>query len=200
MKWLGLTGGIASGKSTVSRFLQDHGIPVIDADEIARQVVQTGTPGLRSIVEEFGHQVLLPDGTLDRRKLGQVVFGRPDLLSRLEAILHPLIRAETLRQRKELERRGVLLAVYDMPLLFETKAEEQFDSIVVVSCTQEQQRERLRRRNSLSESEIEERLASQLSLSRKEKGADFVVHNDGDEKQLAGELERLLGWLELLKN
>lgn len=196
MKWIGLTGGIASGKSTVSRFLLERSIPVIDADEIAREVVRPGSPGLTSVVEAFGEKILLPDGSLDRRKLGQVVFGHPELLHRLESVLHPLIREETRRRRRLLEAQGESLAVYDIPLLFETKAQDQFDSIVVVSCTKEQQRERLRRRGNLSESEIEERIASQIPLQFKEKEADFVLQNNRDEQHLKKETDRLLKWLE----
>lgn len=199
MKWIGLTGGIACGKSTVSRALQQSGIPVIDADEIAKEVVQVGSPGLRSVVTSFGQQVLGPDGSLDRRVLGKIVFGHPDLLNKLEGILHPLIRLETERRREELEKRGERLAVYDIPLLFETKAQDQFDYIIVVSCTKEQQKERLRRRNNLSETEIEERIGSQLSLSSKEKEADYVLFNNRDEQHLIKEIERLKEWLESLK-
>lgn len=199
MKWLGLTGGIGCGKSTVSRSLQAHGIPVIDADDIAKKVVETGSAGLRSIVTAFGPQVLQADGSLDRRKLGQIVFGHPQRLKQLESLLHPLIQAETLRQRQKLEQQGESIAVYDVPLLFETKAQDQFDYIVVVSCTPEQQKERLRRRNAYSEKEIEERVSAQLPLSRKEEDADFVLHNDQDEQHLIRETDRLMKWIQELK-
>lgn len=200
MKWIALTGGIACGKSTVSQMLRDKSIPVIDADEIAREVVQKDSPGLKLVVESFGEDLLLEDGSLDRRKLGQKVFGHPEMLRKLETITHPLIRAETARRREALEKKGERLAIYDIPLLFETKAQSQFDAIIVVTCTKIQQKERLQRRTQWSESEIEMRLASQLPLSLKEQEAQFVLHNDRDEKHLLQEVSRLLKWLENLKN
>ncbi|WP_374075050.1 dephospho-CoA kinase [Bdellovibrio bacteriovorus] len=199
MKWIGLTGGIASGKSTVSRMLREHSIPVIDADEIAKEVVKAGSPGLKSVINAFGSEFLLADGSLDRRKLGQHVFGHPELLHRLEAILHPLVREETRRRRRVLEGMNETLAIYDVPLLFETKAQDQFDGIVVVSATKEQQKERLRRRNKWTEDEIDMRIASQIPIQFKEQEADFVLHNNRDEQHLLKEVDRLLAWLETLK-
>lgn len=198
MKWIGLTGGIASGKSTVSRLLRTRGFSVIDADEIARDVVCLGSPGLRSVAQEFGDKILNQDGTLNRSKLGSLVFGHPEKLNQLEGILHPLIRAETQKRRRELEANGETLVIYDIPLLFETNSKDQFDLIIVVSCTKEQQRERLRRRNNLSENEVEERLAAQLSLQEKEKYADFIVNNNRDEQHLLREIDRLAEWLKNL--
>lgn len=198
MKWVGLTGGIASGKSTVSRHLVERSIPVIDADEIAREVVKSGSKGLKQIVAEFGEDILQLDGSLDRRRLGQAVFGHPDLLHKLESITHPLIREETRRRRHVLEEMQEPLAIYDIPLLFETKAEGQFDAIIVVSSTLEQQRERLRRRNQLTDSEIEMRIASQIPLKFKEDKADFVLQNNKDEQHLLKEIDRLMRWLDQL--
>ncbi len=199
MKWVGLTGGIACGKSTVSRKLVERAIPVIDADEIAKEVVKSGSPGLRSIIREFGENILLEDGNLDRRKLGQLVFGNPDLLHKLESITHPLIREETRRLRRNYENLGEPLVIYDIPLLFETKAKDQFDKIIVISCTREQQRERLRRRNHLSEEENEMRIASQIPIKFKEEKADFVLYNNKDEQHLLKEVDRLIAWLDELK-
>lgn len=200
MKWIGLTGGIASGKSTVSRLLKEASIPVIDADQVAHDVVRPGSHGLKAVIAEFGEDLLLADGSLDRRKLGQRVFGHPDKLRRLEEILHPLIRRETQRQRQNLEESGTTLAVYDIPLLFETKAEGNFDGIVVVSSTKEQQRDRLRRRSGLDENEIEMRIASQIPLQYKEEQADFIVHNNRDEQHLLKEVKKLIEWLETVKS
>lgn len=200
MKWIGLTGGIASGKSTVSRLLKEASIPVIDADQVAHDVVRPGSHGLKAVIAEFGEDLLLADGSLDRRKLGQRVFGHPDKLRRLEEILHPLIRRETQRQRQNLEESGTALAVYDIPLLFETKAEGNFDGIVVVSSTKEQQRDRLRRRSGLDENEIEMRIASQIPLQYKEEQADFIVHNNRDEQHLLKEVKKLIEWLETVKS
>lgn len=200
MKWIGLTGGIACGKSTISRMLMEHSIPVIDADSIARDIVKSGSSGLKSILREFGEDLLLEDGSLDRRRLGQKVFGNPDLLRKLEEITHPLIREETRRRRRMLEDMNTPLAVYDVPLLYETKAEDQFDGIIVVTCTKEQQKERLRRRNQWDDSEIEMRIASQIPIQFKEDQADFVLFNNKDEQHLLREFDRLLLWLEEIKN
>lgn len=199
MKWLGLTGGIACGKSTVSRMLMERNVPVIDADLIAKEIVLPGSPGLKSIEREFGSDIILQDGNLDRRKLGQKVFGNPDQLHKLEEITHPLIRAEVRRRRRSLEDMNEPLAIYDIPLLFETKAEDQFDGIIVISCTREQQRERLRRRNQWTEEEIEMRIASQIPIQFKEEKADFVLYNNKDEQHLLKEVQRLMQWLETLK-
>ncbi len=199
MKWIGLTGGIACGKSTISRMLKDQGIPLVDADEIAREVVKAGSPGLRSVEQVFGSQFISEDGNLDRRKLGQHVFGHPELLQKLEGILHPLIREETRRRRMH-EDLGAPLAIYDIPLLFETKAQDQFDQIIVVSCTKEQQKERLRRKTDWSEDEIEMRIASQIPIQFKEQEADFTVFNNRDEQHLLKEFNRLMEWLQTLKS
>ncbi|WP_347359642.1 dephospho-CoA kinase [Bdellovibrio sp.] len=199
MKWIGLTGGIACGKSTVSRMLRSRDIPVVDADEIAKEVVKPGSSGLKSVLQEFGMEFQTAEGTLDRRKLGQRVFGNPELLHKLEAILHPLIREETRRRRRLHEDMGAPLAIYDIPLLFETKAKDQFDAVIVVSCTKEQQKERLRRQG-WSEDEIDMRIASQISLQSKEQEADFVLLNNRDEQHLIREVERLFKWLDGFKN
>ncbi|WP_413577266.1 dephospho-CoA kinase [Bdellovibrio sp. HCB290] len=197
MKWIGLTGGIACGKSTVSRMLRDRGYNVLDADEVAREVVRPGTPGLKAVVQEFG-DVLLPDGSLDRRKLGQIVFGNPDKLHVLESITHPLIRKEIARRRQVYEDMKLPLVIYDIPLLFETRARDQFDQIVVVTSTKNQQKERLLRRNQLTESEIDMRIASQIPVSSKEAEADFVLQNNRDEQHLLKEVDRLDSWLKSL--
>lgn len=196
MKWIGLTGSIGCGKTTVSQCLKERSIPVVDADEIAKKIVDIGSYGLKSILKDFGSDFLLGDGSLDRRRLGQYVFGDNEKRKRLESILHPLIREETLRQRKLLEDRHEPIAIYDIPLLFETNAQDQFDAIVVVSCTEQQQKERLQLRNpDWAADEIEKRIASQIPIHVKEKAADFVVHNDGDRNHLEKEMNRLINWL-----
>ncbi len=195
MKWIGLTGGIACGKSTIAQLLRDHSFSVIDADEIAKSVVEPGTPGLKAVLTEFGEDLISEDGLLDRRKLGQKVFGHPERLKKLETLLHPLIRQEVQRQRETLIKQNVKLAIYDIPLLFETKVQDQFDAVIVVSCTLEQQKERLRLRNQWSEEEISERLGAQLPISIKEEEAQFVVRNNRDLSFLKGEFERLMTWL-----
>jgi dephospho-CoA kinase len=198
MKWIGLTGGIASGKSTVSTALKARGFAVLDADEIARQVVIKDSPGLKSVTQAFGPDILTADAELDRKKLGEKVFGNPALKQKLEEILHPLIRAEVGRLKQELENKGLPVAIYDIPLLFETKAQGQFDAIVVVTSTEQQQRERLHARNKLSDAEIDQRLKAQIPLFIKIQEADFVLHNDRDQVFLQKEIDRLIAWLQTL--
>lgn len=195
MRWLGLTGGIASGKSTVSSLLREAGIPVLDADQLAHQVVAKGTPGLKSVVEAFGEGILLEDQSLDRRKLGQLVFSHPERLRKLEEITHPLIQQETQLWRQNLEQQNVELAIYDIPLLFETKSQDNFDAIIVVTCTLAQQKERLLARNQLTPAEIEARLSVQIPLPYKEEQADFVLRNNGEKASLLVEFQRLMLWL-----
>lgn len=198
MKWIGLTGGIASGKSTVSQRLRELDFQLVDADEIARIVVQKDSPGLKSVIEKFGHDLLDPEGHLNRRKLAQYVFADPFKKLELEAILHPLIRAEVKKQREALASAGHGLAIYDMPLLVESQAQDQFDQVLVVTCTPEQQKDRLRSRNQWTDEEIERRLRAQVPLKEKEKYADFIVHNDKDRAHLETEISRLVTWLKAL--
>lgn len=192
MKWIGLTGGIATGKSTVASLLRSMNYPVVDADELARQVVIPGSSGLKSVVDQFGAEVLQPDGTLDRKKLGDKVFGNKNLILKLEGILHPLIRDLAAKRKNELETGGHHLAFYDVPLLFEKKMQSLFDKTVVVACSPEIQESRLRARNNLSDKEINARLSSQLSIDEKVKGADFVIWNNGSVADLELEVDRVL--------
>lgn len=179
MKWIGLTGGLASGKSTVARLLRTKGYPVIDADELAKSAVAPGSPGLQSVLREFGSDLLRPDGSLDRRELGRRVFGKPDQLAKLEALIHPAVQAETAARRKAFASQGFRLAFYDVPLLYE-KNLTGFDAVVVVTAPLDVQKARLRARDGLADEEIVKRLASQLSMAEKEARADHVLRNDGD--------------------
>jgi dephospho-CoA kinase len=199
MKWIGLTGGIASGKSTVSKMLRELSYDVVDADQIARDVVEQGGAGLRSVVSEFGKDILAPDGSLDRRKMGQKVFGDPVQLQKLEAILHPLVRARLQELKSELIRRQVPVAFYDVPLLYEKNMHSDFNAVVLVYATPEQQMERLRARTSLSETEIRMRIASQIPLANKIKGAHFVIHNDDGPPKLVSEVMKMLDFVQNLK-
>ena len=198
MIWIGLTGGIACGKSTVAQALVQHSYPLVDADELARVVVEPGSPGLEAVSQAFGPDILNSDGSLDRRKLGQKIFAQTELRKKLEAILHPLIRTEVQARRSQLEQQGHAVAFYDIPLLFETKAQGQFDKIVVVTCSPEEQRKRLHVRDGLSDDEITKRLAAQMPLVIKEEQADFVFHNDPPQAHFVKEFQRLHEWLKTL--
>lgn len=192
MKWIGLTGGIASGKSTVSRILQNSGYPVIDADQVAKSIVEPGTAGLRQVVLHFGPEVLKLDGSLDRQKIGSLVFKNSSELRKLESILHPLIQKETARRKGELEARGERIAFYDVPLLFEKNLESQFDAIVLVSTSLELQKRRMKERDQLSDEEISHRLGAQIPLAEKIGKATWVLHNQGTLHELETATLKLL--------
>lgn len=180
MLWIGLTGGIACGKSSVTRILRSKGLPVIDADELAREVVRSGTPGLAEVAQVFGPEAIGADGELNRKRIGELVFGHPEKLAQLEAIIHPRVRARQDEKRRELEARGERLAFYDVPLLFEKKMEPLFDRVVTVACTPELQIERLMARNSLSRPEAEVRIRAQIPIDEKVRRAHDVIWNNGD--------------------
>lgn len=184
MKWIGLTGGIASGKSTVAKLISARGVPVIDADQMARKVSQKGTPGLHQLVQHFGQDILGPDGELDRKRLGEKVFSNKQKLLELEAILHPLIKIEVQKKRAELSSLGAPLAFYDVPLLFEKKMDKDFDYIVLVSTTQNLQIERMKSRDGFSIEQAEARLLNQIPLAEKEAKANWIIHNHGSLKDL----------------
>ena len=201
MKWIGLTGGIGSGKSTVGQMLTDAGYTLVDADRIAHEIVEKGTTGLKAVAHAFGSEVLTADGELDRPKLGRMVFGDPLRLQKLESILHPLIRQKVVDTKVQLQDQGVKIAFYDVPLLFEKNIQGQFSAIVVVDCTPEQQFERTKKRSSqLSDGEIQMRLASQIPLAKKTAQADFVVHNDGDLVKLKSEVLQMIAYVEQLED
>ena len=178
MKWLGLTGGLATGKSTVSRIFLESGIPVIDADRVAHEVVERGSPGLKAVTDLFGKEILNSTGELDRPKLAKKVFADPTSLKKLESIIHPLVQAEVGRQRKWLQDQGTELAIYDVPLLFEKKLESQFFATIVVSCTEELQIQRIKKREKWNDEEIKNRLKSQIPIAEKVKRAQYELKND----------------------
>jgi dephospho-CoA kinase len=177
---IGLTGGIACGKSTVAAMLAKRGARIIDADQIAREVVLPGMPALEAIAERFGQAVLAPDGTLDRKRLGTIVFSDAAARRDLEGLLHPPIRAlmHERRDRFEQEARGQLV-VLDIPLLYENKLEHMVNRVMVAYCPREVQLQRLMSRDGLSLEQAEARLAAQLPIEDKRKRADIVIDNSG---------------------
>lgn len=189
---IGLTGSIASGKSTVSAMLKRKGFPIVDADEIARQVVEPGSPVLTEISQAFGQGVLQADGSLNREKLGELIFNDKEKRLQLNGIIHPAIRKEMLRQKEEWLARGAQTVIMDIPLLFESKLQSLVDKIIVVSVTPEVQKERLIARNVLSEEEADARIQSQMPVKEKEKEADAVLYNNHTVEQTEEQLERLL--------
>ncbi|HGO9420269.1 TPA: dephospho-CoA kinase [Bacillus cereus] len=176
---IGLTGGIASGKSTVSQMFRELSIPVIDADIIAREVVERGKPAYNKIVEVLGTEVLQEDGELDRPKLGSVVFYNEEKRLQLNKIVHPAVREEMNRQKEMYIKEGMQAVVLDIPLLFESKLTSLVDRILVVAVKPHTQLERLMKRNNFSEEEATARIQSQMPLEEKVKNADEVINNDG---------------------
>lgn len=175
---VGLTGGIATGKSTVARILEDRlGIPVINSDQIARDVVKKGQIGYKHVVEAFGDGILDSSGEIDRAKLGKLVFDDPQKRRLLESILHPLITQEIDRRVKEKEQEGHKLIVLEIPLLFEKGLQNRVDYTVVVYAPEEQQLDRLMKRDGLSLEEAKKRLKAQIPIDEKIKLADFVIDN-----------------------
>ena len=197
-KVYGLTGGIASGKSTVSRMLRERGAQVVDADQIARDVVAPNTAGLRAVVDAFGDEVLGTDGSLDRARLASIVFGDPEQRATLEGILHPRIATASFAALAEASERTASPVFYDAALLVENGRHTDFAGLVVVSCKIAAQRARIRTRDGLSEDDTHARIAAQLPLSEKVAVADFVIENNGTLAELSDEVDALLRTLETL--
>lgn len=179
MHIIGLTGGIASGKSTVSKMLQDLGACIIDADKIARQIVEPGQPALSEIQAAFGRGVLLSDGTLDRKKLGEIVFNNQTARQRLNAITHARIKLEIDEAVEKAAAAGYNIVVLDVPLLLEVGWQHLTDTVWVVYIDRETQVARLMERDGLTSMEAMARIQSQMSLDDKKAYADTVINNSG---------------------
>jgi dephospho-CoA kinase len=176
---IGLTGGIASGKSTVSGMLQDLGAVIIDADKIAREVVEPNQPTWLKIKQRFGEDIFHEDGQMDRKKLGAIIFKDGQARTDLNAIIHPAIRERMMQQREKAEREGTELIVMDIPLLFESELEYMVEKILVVYVPEEIQKDRLMLRDQIDEELALQKMSSQLSIElKKEKGHAFI-NNSG---------------------
>lgn len=184
MRVVGLTGGIASGKSTVSNLFKISGVPVIDADLVARQVVEKGKDGLTALVNRFGEGILNTDGTLNRTVLGKRMFSDEAIRSEVNDILQPLIRQEITSRMKEYKNQGEELIVIDIPLLFEMKYEDMCDDIIVIATSLETQVVRMRERNGYTQEQALQRIHAQMPLEDKVKKATIVWNNEGDLKEL----------------
>lgn len=188
---LGLTGGIASGKSTVAEMFRDRGVRVIDADVLAREVVQPGEPALEEIREEFGDRVLDDAGELDREELAAIVFDDEEARERLDAITHPRIARRMQRRAAAARRDGEPWVLYDAALIVENDLHDAFEALLVVAAGRETQIDRLRRRDGLDRREAERRIDAQLPLSEKVAAADWVVDNDGSLEATRAQVDRL---------
>ena len=194
MLLVGLTGGIGSGKSTVARLLEKRGAVVFDADLLAREAVEPGTPGHASVIERFGADVLAPGGELDREALASVVFADPSARRDLEEIVHPEVR-RLFAEGSEAYRDTDRVVVFSAPLLVETGMHTAFEILVVVSATVATQIERLMRQRGMSESSIRARIEAQAPLEDKAAVADFLVDNEGMLDELESQVDRL--WSDL---
>lgn len=189
MKIIGLTGGIATGKTTVARFLEELGAVVIDADQLARDVVAPGSPTLGMVVELFGSAVLAPDGSLDRQAVRELVFGDPLKRKQLEAIMHPAIKVVSEQRLAAARARGAVVAVYMAPLLIEAGATDRVDEIWVVTLRPEVQLERLMARDNCSREQAGQIIAAQMPLAEKE-GYGVVVIDNSDSLETTREQVR----------
>jgi dephospho-CoA kinase len=194
MEVYGLTGGIGSGKSTVAYLLEEYGIPVVSADELSRMVVAPGSRGLTDVVEAFGSEVLDDKGELDRKKMGQIVFTTPERRRQLEAILHPRIRERYEQVLDALEKAGHRVMVYEVPLLFEKKLDQQDEmkAVILVTATADTRIARVKERDTLTTDDVLARMQAQMPEHEKRERADYVIHNDGDLDDLRREVEYLL--------
>ena len=191
MKVIGLTGGIGSGKSLVANYFFSLGAEVIDADQLARQAIERGSAGFDQVVSTFG-DAILKDGDIDRRALGEIVFADPEKRKLLESIVHPIAQQGLANARQALSEDQIL--IYEIPLLVETNAMSKFDSIITVEAPMEQRVERLKNRGLLN-SEIEKRIANQVSPDKRRAIANIVIENDGNEEELLRKVEAI--WEEL---
>lgn len=184
MLLIGLTGNIASGKSTVARLLSERGATIIDADVLARRVVEPGMPAFDEIVRRWGTQVVAPDGSLDRDALRRLVFSHHDQLEELNQIVHPEVAAYRDRLVNEARARGDRLVVQDIPLLFERGIVDQFDRIVLVDAPRPMRLERLMRERGLSETDAMDMITAQMPAELKRARADYIIENVGTVREL----------------
>lgn len=190
MRLFGLTGGVGMGKSTSASLLEKRGIPVIDTDLLAREIVEPGEPALQEIVSTFGRELLDVGGRLRRSALAAIVFSAPDRLKQLEAILHPRIRERWMAWAEERRHEGQPSAVVVIPLLFETSAQSHFSAVVCTACSAATQQQRLRGRG-WPEKQIEQRLAAQWPIEKKMAAANYVVWTEGDVAMHERQVEKI---------
>jgi dephospho-CoA kinase len=194
---IALTGGIATGKSYVRSRFEALGVPAIDSDVLAREAVAAGTPGLAAVVQRFGPDVLDAAGTLDRQKLGRIVFADAGARSALGAIVHPYVRRATEAWLSSLDPSRHPFAIAEIPLLYEVGRDRDFDAVVVVACTPDTQLRRLVHRDGLSEAEARQRIAAQMPIEEKVRLADYVIRTDGtfeeSDRQVRTVLNSLVG-------
>ena len=190
---IGLTGGIASGKSSVGRLLAAQGLPLLDADVYAREALAPGSPGGQAVLERYGAGVRAPGGAIDRAALGQIVFSDGAERRWLEELVHPLVRARFAAELEELVAEPLVVLV--VPLLFEAGLEALCSEVWLVDCNETQQLQRLMARDGLGEADARARIAAQWPLARKRQLADVVLNNRGGPEQLATQVEQAQAWI-----
>jgi dephospho-CoA kinase len=195
VKLVGLTGGIASGKSTVATMLRELGAKIINADDLARAIVQPGKEAWKEIVAAFGTEVLRPDRAIDREKLRTTIFQDATARKRLDSITYPRIRALAQARAQELAAKGSAIVIYEAPLLFEKEAHLWLRPVILVACDDFLQRRRLKARDRLNDAEIEQHIKAQMPLSEKRALADFVIENNGDLEDLKKQVKEV--WTKL---
>ena len=197
MKVIGLTGGIGSGKSTVSQFLAELGAVILNADEIGHEAFKPDTEIWRKVVTAFGRQIVTPDGNIDRKKLGNIVFGNPESLSRLNQIMHPWMYAQVKAQLEEYRRQGARVVVLEAPLLLEAGWTPLVDEVWVTTAPEATVLKRLEECGGMSQAESLARIRSQLSTEERVRHADVVINTDCGLDELKAKVTELWQWLEL---
>jgi dephospho-CoA kinase len=192
VKLVGLTGGIASGKSTVAKILQSLGAAIVNADDLAREVVEPGHEAWKEIVAAFGADILQSDQTLDRQKLRTLIFNQPEARKRLESIIHPRVRALAEERIRDYAAAGYPVAIYEVPLLFEGNLQEWLRPVILVACDVETQTARLQNRDHLTAADAEKHIAAQMSLKDKRRLADYVIENNGSLEDLERQTRQIL--------
>jgi dephospho-CoA kinase len=192
VKLVGLTGGIASGKSTVAKILQSLGAAIVNADDLAREVVEPGHEAWKEIVASFGTDILQSDQTLDRQKLRTLIFNQPEARKRLESIIHPRVRALAEERIRQYAAAGYRVVIYEVPLLFEGNLQEWLRPVILVACDVETQTARLQKRDHLTAADAEKHIAAQMSLKDKRRLADYVIENNGSLEDLERQTRQIL--------
>jgi dephospho-CoA kinase len=195
VKLIGLTGGIASGKSSVAKLLARLGAAIVNADVLSREVVEPGHDAWKEIVDKFGTGVLQPDQSLDRQKLRAIIFNDPEARRTLESIIHPRVRALAEERIRQHANSGYEVVVYEVPLLFEGNLQESLRPVILVACDIDTQRRRLQERDQLDAASAQKQIEAQMSLAEKRRLADYIIENDGSmddlERQVRAVLEKI---------
>jgi dephospho-CoA kinase len=189
---VGLTGGVASGKSTAGAMFVSLGCHLIDSDQITHSLFEPGQPVYKAVVEEFGDRILAPDGSINRRVLGDIVFNDPSARARLNSLVHPAVirrQQEWLKETEAQDPQGI--AIVDAALMIEAGTYKNYDKVIVVVCTPEVQKERFRARSGLSDEQIDARIRAQMSMEEKSGYADFVIENSGSIENTRRQVEQV---------